>query len=94
MAEMGLRLLVSLLSSVDELARHVVTFFLYCFLAAQEVGEEENFQHDKDNEEFDEYDEPKYAARGHRLEAVDVEAHHPEEDIGFSHVVALCIHAV
>jgi hypothetical protein len=55
----------------------------------KEVGEEEQFQYSKDNEQLDEYDDPERTPEAHRLEPLIVEVKCAIEEPSLIHRLSL-----
>ena len=62
--------------------QHAAGLFRGAF-AREQVGEEEDFQHGEQDEEFDEDDGPQGASHGHFAESLDVKPDHFAECLHF-----------
>ena len=74
-----------LLCAVHELFADKGRFFSAGSVGTQEVGEEEDAEHNEDDEEFDEYDGPKRLAQRHAAKTVGIEMIDARKDIGRGH---------
>ena len=79
---------LALKSAVSQLVAHILGLLLLgVTLGVQEVGEEEQFDDDKKDEDLDGDDKPQRLAHSHAAEAIVIQMKHPRPESLLLHLI-------